>query len=137
MADEPKKSKRRLRPAASETVRQRTVRVQNDADKPNRAHKARNKLAKPMGPLAKPLRPVGKAVKKASGTKPVRILSLVVWPPYLRNAWHELLQVKWPNFKESVRLTSAVLIFAVIFGLLIAVTDYGLDKVFKKVILKQ
>jgi preprotein translocase subunit SecE len=61
----------------------------------------------------------------------------VIVPRYFRNSWAELRRVTWPGRKETRQLTSAVLVFAVIFGILIATVDYGLDKVFKKVILKQ
>lgn len=59
-----------------------------------------------------------------------------VIPKYFREAWHELKDVKWPNRKDTAKLTLAVFIFAIIFGILVAITDYGLDKVFKKILLK-
>jgi preprotein translocase SecE subunit len=48
----------------------------------------------------------------------------------------ELRLVTWPNWKQSRQLTFAVLVFAVIFGAAIAVVDYGLDKVFRNILLK-
>lgn len=57
-------------------------------------------------------------------------------PKFLRNAWAELRQVTWPSRKETWKLTTSVFLFAIIFGLIVALTDYGLDKIFKKVILK-
>ena len=132
-AAEPKKPKRRLK-QAPETVRERADRAQAAAAQPKRARgKAFRFFAKIFAPLA----PVGRALQRFGRLKPVYIVGLVLWPRYFRNAWRELRQVTWPSFRESLRLTSAVLIFAVIFGILIAATDYGLDKVFKKVILKQ
>lgn len=138
MAEESaKKPKRRLRPAANtETVRERAERGQKGADKPKRTSKVRT-LFKPLRPLAKPLSPVGRLCKKIGATKFGKVAGKILWPPYFRGAWAELRQVTWPNFRESIRLTSAVLIFAVIFGLIITATDYGLDKLFKKVLLKQ
>lgn len=87
--------------------------------------------------LFHPLRPVGKLLIRIERWKPIHFIGLVVVPRYVRNSFKELKLVTWPSFKESRRLTTAVIIFATVFGLLIAVTDYGLDKVFKKVILKQ
>ncbi|MCA9318876.1 preprotein translocase subunit SecE [Candidatus Saccharibacteria bacterium] len=52
------------------------------------------------------------------------------------SSWKELRQVTWPTFKESRRLTSAVIIFSIMFGLLIALTDFLLDKLFKQFLLK-
>ncbi|HET8670873.1 MAG TPA: preprotein translocase subunit SecE, partial [Candidatus Saccharimonadales bacterium] len=68
--------------------------------------------------------------------KPFRILGLILVPPYFRNSWKELRQVTWPRFKDSLRLTFAVFAFAAVFGALVALLDYGLDKVFKEVLLK-
>ena len=65
-----------------------------------------------------------------------RILAKVLLINYFRSAWKELRQVTWPNRKETRQLTLAVFAFAVVFGIMITLTDYGLDKVFKKVILK-
>lgn len=65
-----------------------------------------------------------------------RILSNVLLLKYFRNSWKELRQVTWPDRRETTRLTIAVILFAVFFGLLISVVDYGLDKVFEKLIIK-
>ena len=72
--------------------------------------------------------------------KPVRVtghvLAIIVAPPYLRGSWRELRQVDWPNRKQTRQLTGAVIMFAVVFGLLVAALDYGLDRLFKQVIVK-
>ncbi len=59
-----------------------------------------------------------------------------LFPKFFGNAWRELRQVEWPGRKETTKLTFAVFIFALVFGAVIAVTDYGLDKLFRKVLLK-
>ncbi len=64
-----------------------------------------------------------------------KILGWLV-PRYFLNAWREVRQVTWPSRGESWRLTSAVFIFAIIFGALVASVDKGLDEIFKKVIIK-
>ncbi len=58
-----------------------------------------------------------------------------ITPMYFVNAWHELKLVTWPGRKETTKLTIAVLIFAIIFGVMIALVDYGLDKIFKELLL--
>ncbi|MCA9327509.1 preprotein translocase subunit SecE [Candidatus Saccharibacteria bacterium] len=55
---------------------------------------------------------------------------------YIRDSWRELRKVTWPSFRESLRLTAAVIVFSVIFGAIIAVVDFGLDKVFRQILLK-
>lgn len=56
-------------------------------------------------------------------------------PRYFRDSWKEVKQVTWPTRRESIKLTSAVIVFTVVFGLIITATDYGLDKLFRKVLL--
>ena len=57
-------------------------------------------------------------------------------PSYFRSAWAEVRQVEWPNNRETIKLTFAVFIFAIFFMIFISAADFGLDKVFKKLILK-
>jgi preprotein translocase SecE subunit len=82
----------------------------------------------------------GLPVWQASWFRPFRFvgrwIGLILWPPYFRNSARELMLVTWPNFRQTWRLTFAVLSFAAVFGLLIAGVDYGLDKLFKEVLLK-
>ena len=67
---------------------------------------------------------------------PFKFVGRFIVPRYVRNSWRELRQVTWPTFKQSRQLTGAVIIFAVIFGIIVAVFDYGLDRLFKQVIIK-
>ena len=68
--------------------------------------------------------------------KIIRLIGLIIIPKYVRNSFMELKGVTWPSFKESMRLTYAVIIFAVIFGVSVALVDYGLGKIFKTLLLK-
>lgn len=139
MADEQFKPSRR-RVKNPETFRERALKATEASDKTGRT--ARVKQV--GGQLTRPVtQPAGQAIRRTLAFKPlaplIRVLRLVgkvVFPVYLRRSWHELRLVQWPNWRESRRLTSAVLIFAVIFGAVIAVVDYGLDKVFRDVLLK-
>lgn len=65
-----------------------------------------------------------------------RTLAAIFFLRYFRNAWQELKGVTWPTRKETWQLTSAVFIFAVLFGVVITAVDYGLEKLFKVVFLK-
>ncbi len=86
--------------------------------------------------IAAPFRFIGRPLTKLKRFKLFRIIGHILVPPYFRNSWKELKQVTWPGARESWQLTSAVIIFATIFGVMIAVVDYGLDKLFKQVLLK-
>jgi preprotein translocase subunit SecE len=65
-----------------------------------------------------------------------RILYKIFLIGYFKNSWKELRQVTWPGRKETWKLTFAVFMFAIVFGTIIALVDYGLDKVFRHLILK-
>ena len=123
-ADKSTKKVRKLRPSAAthETVRERS----SGAAEPKTPGKRRVRGA--FGRLFglgfwKPFRAVG------------RFLIRFLIPPYFKNSWRELQLVTWPDRRTTLRLTYAVIIFSIIFGVLVAVVDFGLDKLFKKVIL--
>lgn len=59
-----------------------------------------------------------------------------IFPKFVREAWAEIRQVTWPTPRETVRLTIAVFIFATIFATIVGVLDFGLDKLFKEVLIK-
>ncbi len=138
MADQPNRKKRQVK--NPETFRERAAKAVELADKPKLKSPLKRVSSATVGRIAKP---IGSSLSKASKTKPARKLSRparligkVLLPTYLRNSWQELKLVTWPNWNESRRLTYAVLIFAVIFGASIALVDYGLDKLFKSILLK-
>lgn len=123
MAEDQPKRKRRLRPTSSETVRERAAKAQIAAAEPAKQGKVRSVLRK----ISLPFRLLGRGL---------RWLGRFIIPPYLRNSWRELRLVTWPNRRQSRQLTFAVMVFAIIFGILVAGVDYGLDKLFKQVLLK-
>jgi preprotein translocase SecE subunit len=81
----------------------------------------------------------GLSIWRAKALRPVRfivkIIGYILFVPYIVNSVRELRNVTWPNWKQSWRLTFAVLMFALFFGLIVAIADFGLDKLFRKVIL--
>ncbi len=56
-------------------------------------------------------------------------------PLFVHEAWDELKGVTWPNAHDTMRLTLAVFIFAVVFASIVGVIDFGLDKLFREVII--
>lgn len=66
----------------------------------------------------------------------MRFLGRLIGLRYIRDSWRELRGVTWPTFRDSRRLTGAVIVFSIIFGLFIALVDYGLDKAFKELFVK-
>jgi len=83
-----------------------------------------------------PLKQIGHGLRWFFRLRPVRFIGRILGFTYIRSSWQELKNVTWPTRREGRRLTTAVIIFSVIFGALIAVVDFGLDKLFKQVFLK-
>lgn len=119
-----------------ETFRERAIKATSEGDKPRQRARLRQGIKK----LFQPLRSGGRAIANFPLFKPFRkplhLIGLVIFPRYFRNSAHELKQVTWPTWRESLRLTWAVLLFAIIFGTAVALVDYGLDSVFKRILLK-
>lgn len=134
MAEE--QAKRRLKIRKSETVRER--KASSDAAKP-KSRRLRRSVSAVTGPIGAARRIGGKEYYlPLPDSRFGRFLNKrrYLMPRYFRESFKELKLVKWPNRKETTQLTFAVFIFAVIFGITITITDYGLDKLFKKVLLK-
>lgn len=83
-----------------------------------------------------PLKQIGHGLRWFFRLRAVRFIGRILGLKYLRDSFRELHSVTWPTFKESTRLTGAVIIFSIVFGLFVAVVDFGLDKLFKQILLK-
>ena len=123
-----------------ETFRERAVKAAESGEKPHRIRRVLTVVAKPFKLI---FRPIGRFIKLVFYRqpflllrRPLRIIGKVLLPIYIRNSWRELRQVNWPSWKQSRSLTLAVILFAVVFGLVIAGVDYGLDKLFRQILLK-
>ena len=122
-----------------ETVRERaekaTAKVEAKAGKTKK-----RPLRRVAGVVAKPLRKPAQVVSTPFRARPVRFIfkwiGLILWPRYFRDAFTELRQVTWPSRKDTWKLTFAVLIFAIGFGLLATITDYGLDKIIRRIVFR-
>lgn len=127
MAEETaKKNTRRLR-QATETMRERAEKTANE--KQPRRKRLGIPFRRVFGvigriPIWKPFRFVGRMA--------VRFLI----PPYIKRSFVELRLVDWPSRKQTRQLTLAVILFSVTFGLIVSVVDFGLDRLFKQVIIK-
>lgn len=127
---EPAKPKRRMVKKA-ETVREKTEK--SAQPKPE---KKTGVVRLTLRYIGVPFKWLGRKLAKLGRFKPFKVLGKILWPAYFRNSWKELRQVTWPTRRETWQLTLAVIIFSVVFGVIIAVVDFGLDKLFKQLILK-
>lgn len=133
MADQTEnKPKRRIRKA--ETVRELSAKAASPVEaSPSRGRSLWRGFTAPVRWIGRGFAKLGRGLGKF---KVMRVLGRILLPRYFRNSWKELCQVTWPTFKQSRQLTGAVILFAVIFGVVVALLDFGLDKVFKQVLLK-
>ncbi|MGH7241329.1 MAG: preprotein translocase subunit SecE [Candidatus Saccharimonadales bacterium] len=142
----PATKKRRLR-APSETVRQRAEKVQAAAANPTPTKKRLlwRGFTSPVRLIWRglkwlshrpPLKQIGHALRWFFTRRPMKFIARVLGFRYVAGSFREVKLVTWPTFSQSLRLTRAVLIFSFIFGALIAGVDYGLDKLFKQIIIK-
>jgi preprotein translocase SecE subunit len=142
----PEKKTRRLR-APSESVRERAVKVQAAASNPTPT-KRRLVLRGFTAPILliwrgltwlchqPPLKQIGHGTRWFFTRRPIKFIGKILGFGYIAGSFREVKMVTWPTFSQSMRLTRAVIIFSFIFGSLIAGTDYGLNKLFKQIILK-
>lgn len=130
---------------------EKAVAVKKNSKKPSVRERAKKTRTPGSGRIRKSTAKVAQPLKKAHkfgqkeyhlplpDNKLGRLLSkrgrLV--PKFFKEAWAEIKLVTWPNRRETYRLTVAVFVFALVFGVLVALLDVGLDKVFKEVIIKR
>jgi preprotein translocase SecE subunit len=127
----------------TETVRERSGKQTSLAPKNTRFRKTAKAASTPFRLLGRLFSAIGRPFRFILWpfkTRPVRFtgrwLARLLLITYFWGAWQELRQVTWPDRKETRQLTVAVFVFAIIFSALITAVDYGLDKVFKNVLLK-
>lgn len=124
----------------SKTRRKQTVRERTQTGERG----AKVRIRKTAGKISSPIKGIRRTGKKeyhlplpdnragAILQKRVRLA-----PKFMREAGQEIRLVTWPNARETWRLTMAVFIFSVIFAAIVGVLDYGLDKLFREVIIKK
>lgn len=127
MADEQTTKKTRRLKAPTQTVRERAEQTATKDAKP---------VSQRRSKIAKPFRATGRFFKKVFRPfrflrRPLRFLGKILGFRFIASSWRELRQVTWPDRRQTRRLTTAVLIFSVIFGAIVAGVDYGLDKLFR------
>lgn len=135
---------------SSKIKKRKLVTVREHTDQAQNAKPKSRRIRRTVRMASTPLRALGRFLKKIFRpfrfllwplkTKPARfigrILGKIFLVNYVRASWKELKLVTWPNRRETRQLTFAVFVFAFVFGVIITIVDFGLDKIFKKVILR-
>lgn len=134
-----KKSVKKPRVRKVETVREKQAKASAKAEA-KAAKVPKRRVRRAASTVAKPFRAPVRVLTWPLRTRPVRfvgrILGRILWPKYFRNSWNEIRQVTWPDRKTTWKLTLSVLIFAVLFGMAAAGTDWVLDKIVKRIIFR-
>lgn len=131
-----KKPKVRKKPEVKKTstMREKSAKTRAKAEKPKRVRKV-------AGAAKRPFKAVGSALSKEfhligdENNDKFLTKSRKATPGYFKSAWAELKQVTWPGRKETWKLVFAVFVFAIMLGTVIAVIDYGLEKLLREIIL--
>jgi preprotein translocase SecE subunit len=112
-----------------------TARTKAETEKkPGRIKKASAKTGAALRKTRVTRNPITKLIARI-GRLILKILRWII-PNYFIDSWREVKLVTWPSRRETWRLTSAVFIFAIVFGAMVSGVDKVLDILFKKVILK-
>lgn len=144
-----KKPKRRLR--AVPTLREQTAEVAASSEKPSRIKRILKVCFVPFRLIGRGLQKFGRGIAKSRFGQTVRkiarsrvfapvrflwrVLKKILLVDYFKGSWEEIKLVVWPNNKTTWRLTFAVILFAIIFGLVIAGLDWVFERVFREIIL--
>ena len=146
MADDKTKKKPRIRKAPvsyRESIEKQQAKASKQGTKRRPVRRAGKVVAWPFVRIGRFLKKILRPFRFLLWpfkTRPMRfigrVLKRIFWPKWLRNSFKEVRQVTWPTRRETWKLTFAVFAFAIVFGTMIALVDFGLDKLFKRIILK-
>lgn len=127
----------KVKPGRKQTVRERAE-ASSIVRKPRRIKKAATSAASPIKSVRSGIKREVHIFRYPENKKFGKFLNRKArfFPKFFSEAWKELRLVEWPNRRTSWKSTFAVVVFAVVFGLIIAITDYGLDQLFKNVLIK-
>ena len=55
---------------------------------------------------------------------------------FFKEVYGELQKVVWPSRKQTIRYTTTVIVFSVVVAAILGAADYGLLKLFEKIVVK-
>lgn len=55
---------------------------------------------------------------------------------FFKEVYGELQKVVWPSRKQTIRYTTTVIVFSVVVAVILGAADYGLLKLFEKIVVK-
>ena len=119
----------------SETVRERNSKIAVKANHGSEKRKY-SKVGSFLVKIAKPFKFLAWPFTRRPVKFVFRWLGRILWPRYFRNSFREIRQVTWPSRKDTWKMTFAVIIFAIVFGAFAHLSDYGFDKIIKRIVFR-
>lgn len=55
---------------------------------------------------------------------------------FFKEVYGELQKVVWPSRRQTIRYTTTVIVFSVVVAAILGAADYGLLKLFEKIVVK-
>lgn len=55
---------------------------------------------------------------------------------FFKEVYGEMQKVVWPSRKQTIRYTTTVIVFSVVVAVILGAADYGLLKLFEKIVVK-
>src|SRR6056297_1647912 len=128
--------KKRIR-KPKESLRERNVKASADKGKEKRVRKAANATASTTKKVGSALTAEYHLTERKEKNEDHGFFSRSrsIFPRYFRESWGKIKKVTWPDFRTTWKLVFAVFVFAIIIGGFIAALDFGLEKLFREIIL--
>ncbi len=121
-------------------------RVKASSDNASASPQRRKASADKSASVVKPIQPIQPTRKKRATevakkvAKPAR-KPLIIFVPfialgrYFRNSWRELRQVEWPSRRATWQMTLGIILFCLVIGIFVLLSDWGSQWLIREVIL--
>ena len=132
----PEKSKPKLRVRKSVSQRDKAVKAQKKSDKPHRVRRGLSAVKRPVAKIRRSAKQEYHLIRPRESGLMGWLTKTRYWTPrYFRDSFAELKLVSWPGRKETWKMVLAVFLFSAVVGIIISLVDYGLEKLFREVLL--
>ncbi len=144
MAKQPKKKTSKAKSSSKKPVsfKEHSKLEREKAKQPRRLKSKTKQVKKPIGGIQKFIRKVLGPFsfllwpfKQEPVKKVLRFFGKILFINYIIASFKEVQQVTWPNRKETIKLTTAVILFAIVFAAIVAGADWVIDKTLREIII--
>lgn len=114
-------------------------RVKASSDNASASPQRRKASADKSASVAEPTRPTrkkrAKKVAKPARKPLIIFLPFIALGRYFRNSWRELRQVEWPSRRATWQMTLGIILFCLVIGIFVLLSDWGSQWLIREVIL--